>query len=101
MQGYQDIRLVREVQQREGASTSHAAFVWKLFDKSKLPNPPRQVVRPQSLGIPLGLHEDISHLNKRRQRTRQGKIVRGILKLKAAKVAAAAEKATEAPTADS
>jgi hypothetical protein len=51
------------------------------------------------LGVPLGIHEDFSHLNKRRQRARQEKIVRGILKLKEEKKVAqalASSKAAEA-----
>jgi len=99
MQGYKDIRLVRQSHIKEGSSTPHDAFVWKIFDKSKLPNPPKVQVWEPSLGIPLGLHEDVSHLNKRRQRARKEKIVQGILKLKAEKKAAA--EAAKAATAAS
>lgn len=85
MQGYKDVKIVREVKPSSTGSSSshqHATFVWKLVDKSKLPKPPAPVIREPSLGVPLGLHEDVSHLNKRRQRARREKIVRAIVKLK-------------------
>ncbi|KAJ2919014.1 hypothetical protein MD484_g1440, partial [Candolleomyces efflorescens] len=95
MRGYKDVKTVREVRETTPSSSSssrhqHATFVWKLVDKSKLPRPRPPIVRPASLGVPLGIHEDFSHLNKRRQRSRQEKIVRDILKLKEQRKAAEA-----------
>ena len=108
MRGYKDVKIVREVRESATSPSSpsssrhqHATFVWKLVDKSKLPKPPAPIVRPASLGVPLGLHEDFSHLNKRRQRARRAKILREILKLKEQKKAALeaqARKAAEAPS---
>lgn len=99
MQGYKDVKVVREVQGEEAGA--QAAYVWKLVDKSALPNPQKKIIREPSVGIPLGLHEDVGHLNKRRQRARTGKIVRGILKIKAKQAAereaAAAVSASTAP----
>lgn len=85
MEGYRDIKVVRTLR---GGS---AAFVWKLVDKNLLPKPKVSTPRKPSVGVPLGLHEDFSHLNKRRQRARKEKIVRGILKIKAARFAARQE----------
>lgn len=85
MEGYKDIKIVKS--QRGGSS----AFVWKLVDKNLLPKPSEPKPRKPSVGVPLGLHEDFSHLNKRRQRARKEKIVQGILKIKAARFAARQE----------
>ena len=82
MEGYRDIKIVRATR---GGS---AAFVWKLVNKDLLPKPKVPGPKKQSVGVPLGLHEDFSHLNKRRQRARTEKIVRGIVKIKAAQRAA-------------
>lgn len=53
-------------------------WVWKTVDKSKIhkppiPKPPRQV-----FGTEVGVGEDWSHLSKRRQRTRVGKVRRDV-----------------------
>jgi hypothetical protein len=82
MEGYRDIKIVRTMR---GGST---AFVWKLVNKDLLPKPKAPTPKTPSVGVPLGLHEDITHLNKRRQRARKEKIVRGILKIKASRRAA-------------
>ena len=82
MEGYRDVKIVRTL--RGGSS----AFVWKLVDKDLLPKPSTPKPKKPSLGVPLGLHEDVTHLNKRRQRARKEKIVRGILKIKATRRAA-------------
>ncbi|RXW20593.1 hypothetical protein EST38_g5255 [Candolleomyces aberdarensis] len=94
MRGYRDVKIVREVRESSSSSAKHhqhATFVWKLVDKSKLPKPQAPYVRTPSLGVPLGVHEDFSHLNKRRQRARKEKIVREILKLKEKRKLAAAQ----------
>jgi hypothetical protein len=68
--------------------TSHAAaaaapapvivWVWQSVDKSKIPKPPVPKLPRQIFGTEVGVGEDWSHLSKRRQRTRVGKIRRDV-----------------------
>ncbi|KAH6909654.1 hypothetical protein BKA70DRAFT_1399976 [Coprinopsis sp. MPI-PUGE-AT-0042] len=80
LEGYKDIKLVTETRLKEGASASSSKapqeqkmFVWKLVDKSLLPKPQEEVVRGPTVSQAIGGHDDIGHLNNRRQRSRRAK----------------------------
>ncbi|TFK20512.1 hypothetical protein FA15DRAFT_759329 [Coprinopsis marcescibilis] len=82
LEGYRDIRLVREVKPRENSTVTDAVFLWKLVDKSLFRKP--QEIKPQkpTLSKAIGGHDDWSHLNKRRQRGRRAKILTALREFK-------------------
>lgn len=81
----------RKNKQQETSKAAFAAapapvtvWVWKTVDKSKIPPPP--VTKPLSkvFGTEVGVGEDWSHLSKRRQRARIGKVRRDVRTMKLA-----------------
>ncbi|KAF8229753.1 hypothetical protein L208DRAFT_1187826, partial [Tricholoma matsutake] len=49
-------------------------WVWKPVDKSKLPRPSAPKPQRKIFGVEVGVGADWSHLNKRRERARFGKV---------------------------
>ncbi|KAF9459730.1 hypothetical protein BDZ94DRAFT_1267532 [Collybia nuda] len=59
-------------------------WVWKTVDKSNILPPPVPKMPPKVFGTEVGVEEDWSHLNKRRQRARTGKVARDVTAMKLA-----------------
>lgn len=61
------------------------AYVWKLVDRKRLAiqTAGRIKIKPKkpAFGVEVGVGEDWSHLNKRRQRARMGKVARDVQKM--------------------
>lgn len=80
----------RKTKQETSKAASAAApapitvWVWKTVDKSKIPPPPVPKPPPKVFGTEVGVGEDWSHLSKRRQRARIGKVRRDVRAMKLA-----------------
>jgi hypothetical protein len=60
----------------ESMATTTDVWLWRILDEKQVP--PKREVEPTVFGEEVGVGEDWSHLNKRRQRARDEKIARDV-----------------------
>lgn len=65
-----------------GATTKELVWVWKVLDKSQEAQQARSEPDPRPFGWEVGVGEDLSHLNKRRQIERKREIRRDLHTMK-------------------
>jgi hypothetical protein len=74
--------MSKSARKAKGSSLPTTANVWLWKMKAPPPPPPEAKKEKPVFGTEVGVGEDWSHLNKRRQRAREGKVARDVTWLK-------------------
>lgn len=70
---------------KQRMADSSVAWVWKVIPPGERAEPPMPPKVKEVVGTEVGVGQDVSHLSKRRQLARVGKVSREVTKLKAYK----------------